>query len=66
MSILEQINNAKTEEELFQLVEEHVLDIETPLSWKSYKKGAAGFILLRPALPTHDGGGLSFVGKFLY
>ncbi len=34
MSILEQINNAKTEEELFQLVEEHVLDIETSLSWK--------------------------------
>ena len=34
MSILEQINNATTEEELFQLVEEHILDIETPLSWK--------------------------------
>ncbi len=34
MSILEQINTAKTEEELFQLVEEHILDVETPLSWK--------------------------------
>ncbi len=34
MSILEQINNAKTEEELFQLVEEQVLDIETGLSWE--------------------------------
>jgi len=33
MSILEQINNVTTEEELFQLVEEHLLDFETPLSW---------------------------------
>ena len=33
MSILEQINKATTETELFQLVEEHLVDIETPLSW---------------------------------
>ena len=33
MSILEQINNATTEAELFQLVEEHLVDIETPISW---------------------------------
>ncbi len=33
MSLLDNINNAATEEELFQLVEEHVVDIETPLSW---------------------------------
>lgn len=33
MSILEQINNVTTEVELFQLVEEHLLDFETPLSW---------------------------------
>ncbi len=33
MSILEQINNATTETELFQLVEENLVDIETPLSW---------------------------------
>ena len=33
MSILEQIRNATTETELFQLVEEYLVDIETPLSW---------------------------------
>ena len=33
MSILEQIRNATTETELFQLVEEHLVDIETPMSW---------------------------------
>jgi len=33
MSIREQINNATSEAELFQLVEEHLVDIETPLSW---------------------------------
>ena len=33
MSILEKINNATTETELFQLVEEYVVDVETPLSW---------------------------------
>ena len=33
MSILEQINTASTVTELFQLVEEILVDIETPLSW---------------------------------
>lgn len=33
MSILEQINSATTETELFQLVEENLVDVETPLSW---------------------------------
>jgi hypothetical protein len=33
MYILEQIHNASTETELFQLVEENLVDIETPLSW---------------------------------
>ncbi len=33
MSILEQINKATTETELFQLVEENLVDIETELSW---------------------------------
>ena len=33
MNILEQINASTTETELFQLVEEHLVDIETPLSW---------------------------------
>ena len=33
MSILEKINTASTVTELFQLVEEHLVDIETPLSW---------------------------------
>ncbi len=33
MSLLDNINNAATEEKLFQLVEEYVVDIETPLSW---------------------------------
>ncbi len=33
MSLLEQINKASTEAELFLLVEENIVDIETPLSW---------------------------------
>ncbi len=33
MTLLEQINHATTETELFQLVEENLVDIETPLSW---------------------------------
>ena len=33
MSIIEQIKQSKTEEELFKLIEEHIIDIETPLSW---------------------------------
>ncbi len=33
MSIFEQINKVKTEAELFQLIEEQLLDIETPFSW---------------------------------
>jgi len=33
MTILEQIYSSATEVELFQLVEENILDIETPLSW---------------------------------
>lgn len=33
MAIIDQINTAASEEELFQLVEEHILDIESPLSW---------------------------------
>jgi len=33
MSILEQINNSTSEEEIIKLVEEHVLDIETSLGW---------------------------------
>ncbi|MDJ0880411.1 MAG: hypothetical protein QNJ56_02075 [Gammaproteobacteria bacterium] len=33
MSMLEQINSTSTETELFQLVEENLVDIETPLSW---------------------------------
>ena len=33
MSIIEQINNSTSEEEILQLIEEHVIDIETPLSW---------------------------------
>ena len=33
MSIIEQINNSTSEEEISQLIEEHVIDIETPLSW---------------------------------
>ncbi len=31
--MLEQINSTSTETELFQLVEENLVDIETPLSW---------------------------------
>lgn len=33
MSIIEQIKNSSNEEEIFHLIEEHVIDIETPLSW---------------------------------
>lgn len=34
MSIIEQIENSNSVEEIAQLIEEHVLDIETPLSWR--------------------------------
>lgn len=33
MSIIEQINNLTSEGEIIQLLEEHVIDIETSLSW---------------------------------
>ena len=33
MSIIEQIKNSSSEAKILQLIEEHVLDIETPLSW---------------------------------
>lgn len=33
MSIIEQINRSTSEEEIIQLIEEHVLDVETPRSW---------------------------------
>ena len=33
MSIIEKIMNSTSEDEISQLVEEHVIDIETPLSW---------------------------------
>ena len=33
MSIIEQIRNSSSEEAIVKLIEEHVLDIETPLSW---------------------------------
>lgn len=34
MSIIEKINNSTSEGEILQLVEEHVIDVETPLSWR--------------------------------
>lgn len=33
MTILEQIQNSKSEEEIIKLIEEHVLDEESSLSW---------------------------------
>ncbi|MCK5648113.1 MAG: hypothetical protein KAI22_04465 [Gammaproteobacteria bacterium] len=33
MSILEQIQNSKSEEKIIKLIEEHVLDEESSLSW---------------------------------
>jgi hypothetical protein len=33
MSIIEQINCSTSQEEIIQLLEEHVIDIETPRSW---------------------------------
>jgi hypothetical protein len=33
MSIIEKINNSKSEGELLQIIEEQVIDIETSLSW---------------------------------
>ncbi|MCU7938964.1 MAG: hypothetical protein KZQ64_06075 [gamma proteobacterium symbiont of Bathyaustriella thionipta] len=33
MSILEQIQNSNSEEEIIRLIEEHVLDEESSLSW---------------------------------
>ena len=33
MSLLEHINKTTTEAELFELIEEQLVDIETPLSW---------------------------------
>lgn len=34
MSVIEKIMNSTSEGEILQLVEEHVIDIETPLSWR--------------------------------
>ena len=34
MSVIEKIMNSTSEGEIIQLVEEHVIDIETPLSWR--------------------------------
>ena len=33
MSIIEKIINSTSESEILQLLEEHVIDIETPRSW---------------------------------
>lgn len=33
MTILEQIQNSKSEEEIIKLIEQHVLDEESSLSW---------------------------------
>jgi hypothetical protein len=33
MSIIEQINNSTSEQEIVKLIEEHVVDIETSLGW---------------------------------
>ena len=38
MSILVQIQNSNSEEEIIKLIEEHVLDEESPLSWLEQAK----------------------------
>ena len=34
MSIIDQIENSNSVEKISQLIEEHVIDIESPLSWR--------------------------------
>jgi len=34
MSIIEEIENSNSVEEISQLIEEHVIDVETSLSWR--------------------------------
>jgi len=34
MSIIEQIQNSNSEEEIIKLIEEHVIDVETSLGWR--------------------------------
>jgi len=33
MSIIEKINSSNSEQEILSLIEEHVIDIETPMGW---------------------------------